>query len=137
MHVVENKPHVNIVNSPDGTTSGGKRVTRPLYKIKPGDLLIVYIVKRVRMYCTFIFHTNVWFCLIVIILKRILFICDLSDRWWLSVILVWLNLPGGALISWVHSKTVRNYTSSIHYWLVHSKNATKTVRKYFVEQTLL
>lgn len=54
MHVVKNKPHVNIVNSPGGTTSGSKRMTRSLYKIKPEDVVIVSIVKEVRMYCTFI-----------------------------------------------------------------------------------
>lgn len=46
MHVVEDQPHVNIVHSPGDTTSGSKRVTRPLYKIKPEDLLIVSTVKR-------------------------------------------------------------------------------------------
>lgn len=44
MHVVENKPHVNIMSSPVGTFSGSKRLTRQTV-IKPEDLVIVSTVK--------------------------------------------------------------------------------------------
>lgn len=55
MDVVENKPHVNIMSSPVGTFSGSKRVTRPPFKIKPEDLVIVSTVKGGGSYVLFFY----------------------------------------------------------------------------------
>lgn len=129
MHVVENKPHVSIVSSPGDTTSGTIRVTRPLYKIKPEDLVIVSTVKR----GSYVFYFYLAY-------QRIIrFNCYYFKKYFIYLWLIrslmiacHISLISFALINSIHSKTVHNYTISIHYWLVHSKNATITVRKYLV-----